>query len=141
MSIVQAFKYIEENTAELGYTQWVEPFDKENIPSTIIDRTFFVEFNGSSREGQGNQTLSIRHEFDVSLFFKGYRNTKAESVAILTAAESVIQKLCGYNKTWQNINAVEFSRLELVPFDEQNNDNILVAVITLDVVLAICLTD
>lgn len=141
MSTLKAFEYIETVLDESGFTQWEPVFDKENIGSTIIDRSYHVEFTGSTKESQGNKTLSMRHSFLISIFFVGYQKEKVVSRELLAECESVIQELCGYTKTLQNINAVEFSRLQLVPFDEVENDNILVGVIEVDVILDLCLID
>jgi hypothetical protein len=138
MSVNIAFEYIEAKVTGEGFTQWVEPFDKENIASTIIDQSFHVALVSTVRENQGNQSITMRHGFEVSLFFKGYRNTKAEAHELLARAESVILSLCGYNNDWNAINSVQFQRLELLPFDETENNSILVAVISVDVILSLC---
>jgi hypothetical protein len=139
MSVNIAFEYIEAKVTEEGFTQWVEPFDKENIASTIIDQSFHVSLTATNRESQGNQSITMRHSFDISLFFKGYRETKQESHELLDRAESVILTLCGYDNDWLSINSVLFDRLELLPFDDAENSSILVAVISVDVVIALCM--
>ena len=141
MSVNLAFSYIEDKVSKRGFTQWEEPFDKENIASSIIDRSFHVYFNSSSRESQGNQSLTMRHSFDISLFFKGYRETKEHSHELLNEAENVILSLCSYNNNWPSIKSVQFQKLELVPFDEQQNDNIIVAIISIDIILSVCLNN
>lgn len=139
MSVNVAFEYIESKVTNGGFTQWEAPFNKDDIASTIIDRSFHVALLSTERESQGNQTLTMRHGFEVSLFFKGYRDTKEDVHVLLAIAESVILELCTYNNDWNSINQVQFSRLELLPFDDQENQTILVAVIRLDVVLSLCL--
>ena len=141
MSVNVAFEYIEAKVTESGFTQWEAPFNKEDIASTIIDKSFHVSLLSTERESQGNQTLTMRHGFEVSLFFKGYRDTKEDAHELLAIAESVILLLCTYNNDWNSINQVQFSRLELLPFDEQDNQSILVAVVKLDVVLSLCLNN
>jgi len=138
MSVNIAFEYIEAKVTSEGFTQWEAPFDTSNIASTIIDQSFHVALTSSVRESQGNQSITLRHGFDVSLFFKGYRNTKEEAHELLARAESVILALCGYNNDWNSINSVQFQRLELLPFDETDNNSILVAVISIDVIISLC---
>lgn len=141
MSVNVAFDYIEAKVSESGFTQWEAPFNKEDIASTIIDRSFHVSLVSTERESQGNQSLTMRHGFDVSLFFKGYRDTKESAHELLSIAESVILNLCNYHNDWNAINQVQFVRLELLPFDEQDNQSILVGVIRVDVILSLCLNN
>jgi hypothetical protein len=58
----------------LGYTEWTDGFNIENIPSTVLDMSYHLAV-GDIRSGPANQLL---HVFDypltVSIFLKGFRD-------------------------------------------------------------------
>jgi|GEM_PF-3715864 len=139
MSVNIAFEYLESKVNAIGFTQWEPPFNKEDIASTLIDKSYHISLISTDKESQGNQTITMRHGFEVSLFLKGFRDTKEDAHQLLEIAEGAIMTLCSYDNNWASINKVEFIRLELLPFDDQVNQSILVALIRLDVVLSLCL--
>lgn len=70
-------EYIDDRVKEIDsdFSEWEDGFNMENIPSTLMDKSFFVEYGISSVAD--DKTLIIDTiEVTLRLFFKGFRNVK-----------------------------------------------------------------
>lgn len=77
----------------LSYNEWGDGFNIENIPSTILDKSYHLQV-GQIRTGPANQ---MHHTFDypitVSLFFKGFRDPSSAIDSSLDSAQDVLNDI------------------------------------------------
>jgi hypothetical protein len=77
----------------LGYNEWTDGFNIENIPSTVLDKSYHLAV-GPIRSGPANQ---MHHVFDypivVSLFFKGFRDPSSAIDSSLDSAQDVLNDI------------------------------------------------
>jgi hypothetical protein len=77
----------------LGYHEWEDGFNIENIPATIMDKSYHLAV-GQIRSGPANQ---MHHVFDypitVSLFFKGFRTPSSAIDSSLDSAQDVLNDI------------------------------------------------
>lgn len=59
----------------LGYTEWEDALNFENIPRTRLDRAFHLGSMNATTLQLNNDNSYDRVTFELSLFYKGFRST------------------------------------------------------------------
>lgn len=73
--------------------EWEDAFNLENIPSTILDKSWHIQFNPMGYNTGGAQTcLSFDCPVTLSVFFKGYRNPREAVDTALIFADAIIKE-------------------------------------------------
>jgi len=128
MSITGVLPYFRERLNGLGHSEWADALNFDNIPETIIDRAYHLDFGplvGNSR----NQNVSdLSPGVTVRLFVKGYRNTnEARDRLISFAQEAICDIIDPRNATiGPAVKNVVFTSMNIIPIDG-SNDNTMYA--------------
>lgn len=139
MSLAAVRPYFSQHISALGFTEWTEPFGQENIPSTLIDKTFHQRTTGVASGSTNYTAVEFLVSQEIRLFFKGFKEPVNAVNEAMISAETVIIDLLNPSKFNDEVKAVRLSSLEIEPFDEGLNDNIVLAVIEFDVVVYSCI--
>lgn len=95
MSLTSVLPYFRNILDDLGFEEWRDAFDVENIPETDLDRAYHLTL-GIADIGPANQSVT---PFDiqviVQLFFKGYTNNDSSATVdeIVFQAEIVLTNI------------------------------------------------
>lgn len=141
MSLQAIRPYITERIIGLGYTEHVDPFNDENIPSSLLDNGFhqmMLDINGTDRT-QVSQGLDVAVQ--VKCFFKGFRNPEEALTQSIINAESIISDVTlfgNYSGYSPPITSVLLDSLTFEPYSLESNDNIVQAVFVFRFVVYIC---
>lgn len=77
----------------LGYREWTDGFNFENVPATVIDKSYHLEV-GNIKSGPANQ---MHHIFDygltVSVVFKGFRDPSSAIDFALDAGQDILDDI------------------------------------------------
>lgn len=128
MSLASIKPYFRARMNALGFTkEHPEAFDAEEVPSTIIDKTFHI-LNGPSTFVSNNQNhLVMTVDVGMQIFFKGYRDEEQGRLRAESALESILREtLTATNRVTQasdGIKDVKLTSAEIIPMDE-SQDNI-----------------
>ena len=113
--------------------EWEDAFNIENIPSSILDKSWHIEFGPFVYVGTAHTCLSFDCPVRLSIFLKGYRNPKEAIDNALVYANTVITEVCKplnrlNQATIKNIlpNTVDVRELN------QSNDNAVVLELSFD---------
>lgn len=73
--------------------EWEDAFNIENIPSSILDKSWHIQFLPFSYNTGGAQTcLSFDCPVTLSVFFKGYRNPREAVDTALIFADAIMKE-------------------------------------------------
>lgn len=113
--------------SSMSHTEWKDAFNFENIPGTVLDKAFHLEF-GNLDPGQQNQNaIEFEQKCIVRLFAKGGVDTTATRDRAIARAQELIQYALGRRRlTTTGIKNVKLSGLTFEPFAD-SNDNIVMA--------------
>lgn len=114
----------------LGFHEWTDAFNIENIPSTKIDRAYHLETISGSGVKQNQQDVELTTEVSVRFFRKGFR-TPADAIdQSLTHLDQVIKDILSpqVRLTQVGIKNITLSGFSLSPLDESNDNTILASV-------------
>ena len=73
--------------------EWEDAFNVDNIPSTILDKSWHITFSPASYNTGGAHTcLSFECPITLRVFFKGYRNPREAVDMALIFADAILKE-------------------------------------------------
>lgn len=93
MSLTSVLPYFRSvMTTSLNHKEWKEAFADDNIPSTIIDRSYHLLLGDTSNIKQNQDLIEITQPVSVKLYVKGYRNTSDGRDRAVEYQEAIIKE-------------------------------------------------
>lgn len=128
MSVTVIKPYITGKLAGLGYTEWQDAFGEDNLPSTLIDKSFHYKTASVSGTSFNQETIEYNVVVEVKIYFKGFNSTGSALDQSLADCEVVIADVQNVaDVATAQIKGLFFDSMTLDPLDEALNDNIIVA--------------
>lgn len=139
MSLTDVRPYFTNRLTALGFTEWDDAFQDDNIPSTILDRAFFQTLIGVTGETTTALDVELTATVEVRCFFKGYREPVLALNEAIDRSEKVIKSCVNtLNQAGTGIKGVYLNSLGLEPINLDGNDNVVKAVLVFDVRVYLC---
>lgn len=141
MSLQAIRPYITARLSSLGYVEHIDPFNDENIPSTLLDNGFhqlILDITGADRT-QVSQGLEVAVQ--VKCFFKGFRDPNEALTQSIINAESIISEVTlfgNYSTYSPPITSVLLDSVAFEPYSLESNDNIVQAVFVFRFIVYTC---
>ena len=109
----------------LGYEEWPDGFDFENIPETVIDKSYHLEV-GNISTARVDQTMNdINYPIAVRIYLKGFRDPAEAIDEAVSQGEAIICDVTKVvNANAQGIKDVRFESFQPIAKSD-NNDNII----------------
>ncbi len=76
----------------LNHNEWTDALNDENIPSTIIDRSYHLLLGDASNIKQNQDLIEINQPISVKLYIKGYRDTADGRNRAIVHQEAIVKK-------------------------------------------------
>lgn len=127
MSLAAVKPYFRTKLKTLGHTEWTDAFNFENIPSTVLDKCFHLEFGNFEPGQQNNNAIEFEQKCIVRMFTKGFVNTATAMDTAITRVEAFIIVALGRSRlTTTGIKNVKMTSMTFEPIAE-SNDNVVMA--------------
>ena len=141
MSISFIKPYFSSKLIAAGYEEWPDGFGEDNIPSTVLDKSFHQRFiSADSRAiNQESFEMVVRHE--IKVFIKGFNNPASAIDEGLVAGQTIVAdclNLADYLAA--GVKALFFDGFTVDPYDAIENDNIIVLTLTFSVRVYNCIS-
>lgn len=72
--------------------EWDDAFNIENIPSSVLDKSWHITFGTFNYTGSAHTCLNFDCPVTLSVMFKGYRAPKEAIDTALTFADSIVKE-------------------------------------------------
>jgi hypothetical protein len=141
MSLQAIRPYISARMAGLGYVEHTDPFNDENIPSSLLDNGFHQSFVSILGADKTNASQGVEATVEVKAFFKGFRNPEEALTQSIVQAEEIIADVSAFKNYSNNLDpilSVLLESLSFEPYSVESNDNIVQVTITFRIVVYIC---
>jgi hypothetical protein len=127
MSFVDTKNLVVERMTLLGFKEWRDGFNSENIPSTLLDGSFHFEY-GPISSGPANQRAhQFTMSFTIRVFFKGYRDPYQGIDESLVDADEILAELLSPQIRLSQPCIKDIRPVSIQPIPLQNtNDNALI---------------
>lgn len=125
MSVKGIRTYARNRMAALGFTEWTDGFNFENVPQTLLSTRYILRLNDSSGGKVSNDNQEISFPLVVESAIKPTGNPKSLIEQGFDRADSIIDTFMVAN---QRLSQTDFrnivhSSTSVVPLDGDSNDN------------------
>lgn len=132
MSLASIRPYFRARMNALSYVEHKDGFNFENIPSTLLNRSYHIETPTGTRLGSYDATgraQEYTHDCVIRVFFKGFRDPASGIDLAMTAADAIVAEVIDTdNRLGTNIKNVYLENVTITPQDETNDNNVLLEI-------------
>lgn len=141
MSVTFIKPYVVSKLSGLGYTEWSDAFGEDNLPSTLIDKSFHYRVVSLDGRGINQETIEFNLLFEIKLYFKGFNDPGSALDLSLADSQTIISELLNIaDLDTAQIKGLFFDSMTLDPLDDALNDNIIVASIRFNAKVFSCIS-
>ena len=129
MSLVHIRPYFRARMNALGFREWTDAFNIENIPSNILDRSYHIESNSVAGDSIHMEDQELNGTVNIKVFIKGYR-TPADAVdKAMEYGDSIITECCkASNRLVGNLKNVVLNSLSIEPLALTNDNSAILTI-------------
>lgn len=132
MILSQVRTTIRDRMIGLGYEEWTG-FSDENVPETILDKTFHVSVSGGTGANLAMHVLRLPNDVKVTLWRKGFNNpVEAQDAALGSIQEMLCDLLNPATRSTPSYRRIDLSSYELEPI-AGDNESVCKAIVNLTV--------
>lgn len=126
MSMTLVKPYFRLRCAAVGLSKHPDPFNENNIPSTIIDFSYQLNFSSvNNLKFNPGTTLDLTMPIEVIFYVKGFRDPdEGQDRAIAKAQELILEASSIQNRIGASIKNVVFQSMRIEPL-ASSNDNVI----------------
>ena len=130
MSLADVRPFYRTRFKGLGFKEHTDAFNVDNIPSTLLDKSFHIE-SDDIRVGPASQrTHNIDYPVTIRIFRKGFKDPGALNDELDVSADTILEDLLSPSvKHTQTIRDVVVTNIRRIPLDD-SNDNAIILEIT-----------
>lgn len=136
---VEVRSYFRLNLIALGFQEWKDVFNVDNIPSTKLEKSFHLgPVTGSRRDAYDPNSQDVEAEIVVRIVRKGYKNPADAVDQCLVDLDSVLSRVLAPTRRFgPNVKNVYYGSHTI---DElaTTNDNVAVLEITFNCLIILC---
>jgi hypothetical protein len=138
MSLSSVRPYFRARLNEKGYKEHEDGFNTNNIPSTLLNKSYHISTPSISTIKQNQDIIEMNVLVEVRFFIKGYRRPSTAIDTAISEQESMLKSiLSAANRTLGNIKNVSFSGSTIEPLGDTNDNSVLVT-LSFDTLIMIC---
>lgn len=138
--VIKAYEFLEKRLDSVGLKPVTDAFSASNAPSSYFDGRYLLQINKSTVDETGDKSLIVTHSFTLNILLSGWQRDLSSIKAALLRGENVIKKIVNpVGFVTDGVLAVTIGNYELVPFDEETNDDKMVFIAEVFVKNAICI--
>ncbi len=128
MSIATVLPYARARMNSLGYEEWTDAFNYNNISSTSYDSTYHLELQTSIGIKNNQNSQDVESPFIVRLFWRGKRDTGENRDTAITAADTIISEFIDpTNRLVGSIlKNIVFNSMTIETIAESNDNSIII---------------
>jgi hypothetical protein len=125
MALTAVRPYFRNLLNDLNYREWEDGFNVDNIPNTVLNRSYYVGPPSVSRRRQDQGDLEVDVLVQIEVIFKGYRNPRTGIDNAVEACQEILLQACNArNRLTAAIKDVQFQNMALEPLNAANDNHI-----------------
>lgn len=126
MCLAQARIYFRNRMETLGYSEWRDGFNKDNIPSTLLDQVFHLESGEIAPTASNHQVHEFSSPIVVRVFLKGFLDPATAIDNALETADTILEEiLLPSNRLGTEVKDVIPIGISVNPLSDSNDNAVL----------------
>ena len=90
MSLANVLPLFRTRLDGLGYSEWDDAFNVENIPSTILDKSYHLDIGLVTGGGIPHRAQNAEMPVTARIFLKGYRDMKTSKDNAVSESQTIL---------------------------------------------------
>ena len=128
MSLSNVRSYLRARLDGLGFREHDDGFPTDNIPETVIDRSYHILVNSIDGGPINHTHQDTFSNVEIRVFFRGFRNVTEAIDSSISGVETIIRDVCKVaNRTSTVLNCV-FENCTFEPMNSSNDNSVLVTI-------------
>lgn len=126
MCLAQVRTYFRNRMEALGYEEWRDGFNKDNIPSTLLDRVFHLESGDIAPTASNHQVHAFSSPITIRVYLKGFLDPASAIDTALESADLILDEiLLPSNRLGTETKDVVPSSISVNPLTDNNDNSVL----------------
>lgn len=128
MSVASVLTFARTRMDALGYTEWDDGFNYENIPETLLDRAYHVEFGRVTQVQLDQNCVVLTVPHTVRVFLRGGADPQTKIDEATALGDTMIAAfLKASNRLTQStLRSISFDELLILPVSGSNDNSLIV---------------
>ena len=120
--------YARARMISLGFIEWEDAFNFDNIPNTLLDTSFHLSLGTLTRKNEHMDNVHIDAPFVVRLFSRSFVDTKQGRDAAISSADIVIDEFIKADNRLNSddIKTIFFDSMNIGPLTKANDNSLIV---------------
>lgn len=112
----------------LGYTEWGDGFSSQNIPSTLIDKSYFLEVGKIISRPANQLHHTFSYPLKIYVFLKGFRDPSAAIDNGLADAHLILDDILDKTVRLQTngLKDIRPVSIDVKPLSDSNDNNVVI---------------
>lgn len=124
ISSVRDFMIARIKEESSDFKEWKDGFNRDNIPRTIFNRAFFIQYNSVTLQDDEGCFFFDDVSMNVDLFFKGFRDPQSALDSAMDTAQNIRRRAMNPKRAGDVIKRVD--GLSITPEPVDTNDNAII---------------
>jgi len=126
MSLGLIRPYYRDKMETLGYEEWPDAFNTENIPSTNLNKAYHLGAGPISTIQLDQNSTDVSLEVIVSFFLRGFSDPIEALDDAHTEAQTIIETIMNVaDRTTGDVKNIELNSGDFVPLNDTNDNSVL----------------
>ena len=113
--------YLKDILKNNGYREWEDALNFENIPNSLLDKSYHLEIG----QGRGQKIHEILHNIRIRLFYKGYKNPASATNLAYDEMEKLATLIIAGRISHAKIKNIVFNNYQIEKQDKTNDNNVM----------------
>lgn len=124
MSLSAIRPFLRTRMNALGFTEWTDGFNFDNIPETILDKAYHISSPSADGRAVTMHDLQVDFGHEIEVFRKGF-NDPAEAIdMIIEDMEDIICDLLDPEQRFDGHLNIEIKGFTLEPLNDENDNSV-----------------
>jgi hypothetical protein len=112
----------------LGYKEWRDGFNFENIPANVLNGSFHIATPSGGRRGDYSQALQeIEQDVEVRIFFKGFRDPASAIDLAMDRYQTLLETVLSRGRGC-SIKNIYLNTMQILPLNQTNDNSVILEV-------------
>lgn len=125
MGLANVYPYFRARMKAQGFKEHDDGFNRDNIPSTVIDKSFHILTSVGSGGSVNQNHQDVSSDVNVRFILKGYRKPTEAKERAMQQIENCVKEICNIRNRTASLFNIVFDGYEMDELSD-SNDNIII---------------
>jgi len=138
MALTDVRTYFRGKLDALGYSEWSDGFNSENIPQSLLDKSYHLEIGTITSATSSHLTYTFSYPLTVKIFLKGYVDPSGAIDDAILQSESILASILDTaSRVGLDIKDVIPGTVDVLQFDASNDNDLILQMEFISIIMCV----